>query len=114
MLNEIYAAAGGSAGETIGRLGSEELVRTVVKKFAADDTFSRLKRALAADDCESAFMAAHTLKGVCANIGFDRLAELGAQLAEQLRGKNIDGAKKLMCETERCYEEIIAACERFI
>lgn len=113
MLSEIYDAAGGSAEETVRRLGSEEFVRTVVKKFATDDTFCRLKSALAAEDCEAAFRAAHTLKGVCANLGFDRLAELGVQLTELLRNKNIDGAKKLMCETERCYEKLIAVCERF-
>lgn len=50
---------------------------------------------MAARDAEGAFMAAHTLKGVSQNLGFDNLYEPAVVVTEALRGADaVDGARE--------------------
>lgn len=65
--------------------------------------------ALEARDAERAFRAAHTLKGVCLNLGFDRLYEISAALTEDLRGRDITGGDRLFQELTVCYEQLTEA-----
>ena len=46
-----------------------DFVRRFALKFLQDDSFPNLKKALEAQDAPTAFRAAHTLKGVCQNLG---------------------------------------------
>lgn len=85
-LQEFYARIGGNYEATLRRLPSEALVRKFVLKYPGDPSFNQLKDALAAQDWETAFRAAHTLKGVAQNLGFDRLYTAVFALTEQLRG----------------------------
>ena len=85
-LQEFYARIGGNYETTIRRLPSEALVRKFVLKYPGDPSFNQLKDALAAQDWETAFRAAHTLKGVVQNLGMDHLYEVSSALCEALRG----------------------------
>ncbi len=40
-------------------------------KFLDDESMDKLEAAMAVGDAEEAFMAAHTLKGVSQNLGFE-------------------------------------------
>lgn len=84
-LQECYAAMGGNYDEVIGRLRSEKLVQKFVLKFLNDGSYQLLLDSLAAGDREEAFRAAHTIKGVCANLGFDVLLASSEALTEALR-----------------------------
>lgn len=84
-LKECYAAMGGSYDEVIGRLRSEKLVQKFVLKFLNDGSYQLLQESLAAGDREEAFRAAHTIKGVCANLGFNTLLASSEALTEALR-----------------------------
>ena len=55
------------------RLGSERIVTKFALRFLEDKTFSGLCDALDAHDAEEAFRMAHTLKGICLNLGFEPL-----------------------------------------
>ena len=59
------------------RLGSER----IVTKFAL--------RFLDAHDAEEAFRMAHTLKGICLNLGFEPLRQASSELTEELRGRDL-------------------------
>ncbi|WP_294850552.1 Hpt domain-containing protein [uncultured Gemmiger sp.] len=85
-LQEFYARIGGNYEATLRRLPSEALVRKFVLKYPGDPSFNQLKDALAAQDWETAFRAAHTLKGVAQNLGMDHLYEVSSALCEALRG----------------------------
>ena len=84
-LKECYAAMGGNYDEVIGRLRSEKLVQKFVLKFLNDGSYQLLQDSLAAGDREEAFRAAHTIKGVGANLGFDMLLASSEALTEALR-----------------------------
>ena len=84
-LKECYAALGGDYDEVMGRLRSERLVQKFVLKFLNDGSYQLLLDSLAAGDREEAFRAAHTIKGVCANLAFNDLLASSEQLTEALR-----------------------------
>ena len=85
-LQEFYPMVGGDYAATLGRLPSEALVKKFLLKYPADPSYAQLEAALAAQDWEAAFRAAHTLKGVAQNLGMDHLYEVSSALCEALRG----------------------------
>ena len=86
-LQEFYARIGGNYETTIRRLPSEALVRKFVLKYPGDPSFNQLKDALAAQDWETAFRAAHTLKGVAGNLGLLPLSRAVCAIVEPLRAR---------------------------
>lgn len=84
-LKECYDALGGNYEDTVRRLYNEKFLF----KFEEDPSFENLKKALEEEDLEAAFRAAHTLKGVAQNMGFDNLAESSSVLTEALRSRKV-------------------------
>lgn len=84
-LRECYSRLDGNYEETLGRLQSERLIQKFVCKFLDDPSYTQLMEALAGKDRERLFRAAHTLKGVCQNLGFDRLFRSSSLLCEAVR-----------------------------
>lgn len=84
-LRECYAKLGGDFEGTLSRLCSEKLIEKFALKFLADDSYSLLEESLASGNYSEAFRAAHTLKGVCLNLGFTKLFEVSDVLTEALR-----------------------------
>jgi len=109
-LNECYAALGGGYDDVMGRLRSERLVQKFVLKFPSDGSYQLLCSSLEAGDREEAFRAAHTIKGMCANLAFHDLLESSERLTEALRdGKPAQpGEDELI---ERVKEDYARACQ---
>lgn len=85
-LRAFYDTIGGNYDETLRRIPREAMVLRFVQKYATDGTFQMLTDAIQAADWETAFRAAHTLKGVAQNLGFDALYQDAFVLTEALRG----------------------------
>ena len=66
-------------------------------------------KALEEKDASTAFRAAHTLKGVCQNLGFDALYVPSSALTEALRGGSLDGADELFPPVEKEYQRVVEA-----
>lgn len=64
------------------------LYERFLRKFPADTSYQNLLNAVEAGDSEEAFRAAHTLKGVAGNLGFDNLLAYVVPLVEVFRSKN--------------------------
>lgn len=86
-VQECYAAIGGNYDEAFSRLRSDERVARFLKKLLDDGSFALLRDSLASKDLETAFRAAHTLKGVCMNLSVTRLFESTNAITEALRGR---------------------------
>lgn len=110
-VRECYEQIGSDYAGVLKRLGSEALVKRFALKFLKDPSFQELKDGLAKQDGEVAFRAAHTLKGVCLNLGFDRLYEASAELTEHLRGRDCTGSEPLFAEVEARYNGLTAALQ---
>lgn len=59
--------------EVLERLYNEAMICKFVRMFLQDDSFQILEEALRRGDVKEAFRGAHTLKGVCQNLGFSNL-----------------------------------------
>ena len=84
-IEECYQEMGGNYVEVSSRLPSLRLIEKFLGKFLEDRSFECLCEEMKAGNRENAFRAAHTLKGVCANLGFSRLLVSAGRLTEELR-----------------------------
>ena len=106
-IQEFYKEIGSDYEETARRFGSEELIRKFALKFLSDPSFEELENAFAEHEVEKAFRAAHTLKGVAINLGFDALYTQAYDLTEKLRGKSFDDTETLFANVQREYGRVI-------
>ncbi|HAG04915.1 MAG TPA: Hpt domain-containing protein, partial [Lachnospiraceae bacterium] len=61
-----------------------------------------------------AFEQAHTLKGVCANMGLISLLESVSGITEILRSKSYDGLKEEFEKTEKLYSDTVNKIKELI
>ena len=106
-IQDAYAITGSNYSDVLGRLVRDTLVEKFALRFVQDDSFALLKESLANDDCATAFRAAHTLKGVCANLGFTRLRETAGQLTELLRAGTLEGTEPLFLKLSEEYAHLL-------
>lgn len=87
-------------------MGNGALYFKFLNKLKDDTNFASLKENLEQENYEEAFKAAHTLKGVTANLGLTPLCEIASAMTELMRGKEesqID--KEQMAEQMKQLEE---------
>lgn len=116
-IQECYQKLGGDFLQVQKRLPSANLVKRFITKFLDDRSFSDLCQAMQDGQREEAFRAAHTLKGVSANLGFDRLSESAGRLTELLRPETdtiSEGCALLLEEVERDYALTVSAIQSYL
>jgi len=86
---EFYKAINGDYLNTLNRLGNEQIVSHFIKEFKNDQTFNNLRTSYENHNIENAFLAVHTLKGICANLGFTELEKKGFNSYRNIKKKNI-------------------------
>lgn len=111
-IKEFYSEIGSSSSEVAGRLGGADVVLHFVLRFKQDGSFEALKTALKNGDTDTAFRAAHTLKGVSANLGFTALYNAVSQITEALRNGDIVRAKGLFPNLAEKYGIVIKAAQK--
>lgn len=109
VLKQCYELFGGDYEGVISRLLKEERVKKFLIKFGDDQTFNVLTDMIAAENYEEAFRAAHTIKGLCQNLGFERLYKSAAALTEALRGGKKPEDVSIYQQVKEDYEQIIDA-----
>lgn len=112
-LEQAYHELGSDYEGVTHRLMGDALIARFVGKFFEDENFAKLGEALAAQDVKAAFMATHTLKGVCQNLGFDNLYAPLSELTEVLRAGSLEGADELYAKVADEYrrtEEVLKPC----
>ena len=110
-IKEFYSEIGSSYKDVADRLGSEDFILHFVVKFKEDKNFDLLKAALKNGDTDTAFRAAHTLKGVSANLGFTALYNAVSQITEALRNGDIARAKGLFPHVSEKYAAVLKAIQ---
>lgn len=104
-----YARIGGDWDGVLSRLGSEARVSRFLRMVPGDASFQTLSDALARGDVNTAFRAAHSLKGLALNLGLTPLAVSAGSLTELLRSGQDQGADGLFQEVRDSYDIIVAA-----
>ena len=106
-VKEFYDRIGGDYSGTLARFMSEKRILRFVRMFPEDPSFREVERFLSEDSLEQAFHSAHTLKGVCLNIGFTRLYEHANDITEALRERNDEKVKDCFPRLKECFNEIL-------
>lgn len=107
-LKEFYTVLGGDYDGTLARLVTEARIIKFAHKFKDDPSYIELCSALEQGDVQAAFLAAHTLKGVSQNLGFDSLYHCASEVTEILRAGSLE-IGTLLDELKSYYITIINA-----
>ena len=110
-LREFYEEIDSDFDEVLNRLLNEKLMNRFVHKFLEDVSYHRLCNAVEKNDYEQAFEEAHTLKGVCQNLGFCNLSVPVSELTDSLRNGKRPQNWDLMTVIKREYYRTIAAIQ---
>ena len=102
-VRECYEAIDGDYEEVKRRFLTDARIRRFALLFLRDSSMEELRAAMRDQDCEKAFQAAHTLKGVCLNLGFSGLYKPVNIITELLRAGMYEKALDQMKEVEEGY-----------
>ncbi len=95
-LQELYARVGGSYHDAKRTLPSDALIGKFLVKFLSDRSAGSFFAAYDEHRAPGMFESAHTLKGVCSNLGLTQLSAAASELAEEFR----PGAARTMTDAE--------------
>lgn len=112
-LKECYDSFGGNYEEVLSRLMDDKRVQRFAFKFLNDTNFDTLCECMKNENYEDAFRAAHTIKGLCLNLGFERLRVSSDELTEALRNGKSEGAEALLEKVRADYTEVITALKEY-
>lgn len=93
---EVYTQLHGNYADAKSRLMTDKLIEKFLLKFLNDPTYQQLIDAVEAGNIEDSFRAAHTLKGVAANLGLSEVQQTASALTEQLRDKTSKADQSLL------------------
>ena len=115
-IQECYQMLGGDYDQVMARLPSAKMIERFVGLFLNDASYEQLCQAMAAGNRAEAFRAAHTLKGVSANLSFTKLMTSVSELTELLRPESAAipaGADRLMETVRQDYETTVSAIRAY-
>lgn len=110
-LIEIYAKLGEDYEIVRARMQKPERIEKFLGFFTKDDSYPNLENAMNAQDRETAFRAAHTLKGTSREVGLVSLSEVASEVCETLRpetGEGLEAARTLMPKVTELYNEAVS------
>ena len=106
-LEECYTCMNADYTNVLRRLVNAERVRRCLTRLPDDPSFSTLDRAIANHNAEEAFRAAHSIKGISANLGLTNLYESSFALEDALRdGKISDDSAVLVKQVKKDYQSV--------
>ncbi|MDR1618955.1 MAG: Hpt domain-containing protein [Treponema sp.] len=93
-------------------LNNNRLFVKLLAKFKAETNLDDLGAALAAGDMEKAQAAAHTVKGVAANLSLTELYKQALEIETQIKARSVkEGALETV---KNVYEETVKSVEKVI
>ena len=102
--------AGIDADEGIERFGGNtEIYEKFLNRFPDDPYYHQMCEAIERRDIQTAFSAAHSLKGAVGNLSMNRLYRDMCPLVEELRAGASDKAAELLIPVMQDYEDIVDA-----
>ena len=116
-VQELYHVIGNYE-EVKSRLMSDRIVEKFIVRFPGDPSYEQLMDAWDQENGEMIFKAAHTLKGVCANLSISGLFEIADQITEAYRPgqeqtQSREEISDLMAELKLRYEKTVKAIQQF-
>ena len=108
-VEQVYKNMDSDYASVKDRLQNDALIEKFLIKFLADESYANILKNLEEQNLEEAFRAAHTLKGVCQNLGLDRLYKSSYDVTEALRNGKNDVTPEMMEKLESDYDVTVAS-----
>ncbi len=88
-------------------MGKEDFYRRMLKKFLDDENYEGLRQSVEEKRWSDAFKYAHTVKGLCGNLGLDGILEYAVPLTDEVRAEPYDEEKigSYMEQVTQMYEK---------
>lgn len=104
---EGYILLGGDVTSDIYQSLNEKMIFKFLKKLTEDEQIQCLESAINAKDRDTAYAAAHTLKGVALNLAISRLANPLCGLTDALRAGFPQNAEELFQEVKTEFDYVV-------
>lgn len=106
-------AAGVNVDETLRRfMNNEALMIKFLKKFVDDENMKQLRTLIADKKYQEVLPVAHTLKGVCGNLGFVKLYDLFSRMCQDCRSEQYENLDDMFAQTEEDYAKVVEAIKK--
>ncbi|RGX54553.1 MULTISPECIES: Hpt domain-containing protein [Anaerotruncus] len=92
--------------------GNRALMERFIRKFPEDKTYMELCAAVDANDAEEILRAAHTLKGVTANLGLQMLYADCSKMVEDLRADRDQAVQENFARISKEYQSVVGWLSR--
>lgn len=94
-------------------MGKEDFYLRMLKKFLNDQNYSGLKQAVEDKNWKDAFVYAHTVKGLCGNLGLGGILDYVSPLTEELRSEPYDEESIMhhMRHVAKAYDKTVEVIE---
>ena len=117
-LQELYTRIDGNYDHAVQIMRMEKLISRYVLKFPSSDLNGSLMEAAKSMDPTQLFERAHAMKGVCANMGFDKLSEAVGLITEEFRPGNQrkhsdEEIKAMLADIDAMYKRTVAGIEQY-
>lgn len=89
--------------------GNSTLYKRLAGKFTDDPHFADMEEALAHNDVEEAYRAAHALKGVTGNLSFSELYSIASTMSTSLHDGDKTSALELLPRAKDAYVRVLGA-----
>ena len=112
-LQEFAAVTGMDLDGTKARFANmESMVKKFLRKLPNDPSFKELSEAIERDDYPAIEHAAHTLKGVVGNFGFDELFDVNQKIVDAVRSQHYENIRMYFQRDKELYENIVAVLQQ--
>lgn len=113
-VEDLYFEIEGNYSDVVERFVTESKIIRFVLLFLNDGSYEAYIQAMQAEKADEAFLAIHTLKGVCLNLGFQGMYKVVNNITELLRANKFEEAKKKLPDLKAVYEKHINAIKKFL
>ena len=94
-------------------LGKSDFYEEFLFMFLEDEQMQTLEESLQKKDITMAFKAAHTLKGLCGNLGFKNLLQYIFPMVEILRSGSLSETDSLMADLSEAYNMLCSTLSKY-
>lgn len=107
-LKEFYKEIGADADVVIKRMGlTEKHLKKYLRKFMDNQEYKKLSKAVAEQDYYNVEWAAHTIKGVTANLGLTILFDDFQKIVDSVRNEKNKDIDRLYQDASVDYEHVM-------